>query len=134
MYKQNTTLYGVFQCLENCSIWTKVEIVYILISSFLYLPQKLMIQQAKEGPFHPSLSFPHPPTGKNWDIYLRLCIWEVYFVFSTKVNIFSRLLLDEIDPSLRISVWLNVDFIFLVKRLLIFHWQTLDLFLHLLSP
>ena len=41
---------------------------------------------------------------------------DVYLVFSVAVHVITRLMLDEINRW--ISIWLNVDFIFLVNFML----------------
>ena len=41
-------------------------------------------------------TLPLPPTHKHWDIYLQLCMLDVYHVFLIATLVFTRLLLDEI--------------------------------------
>ena len=41
-------------------------------------------------------TLPHPPAHEHYDIYLQLCMWDVYDVFLIATLVFTRLLLDEI--------------------------------------
>ena len=51
--------------------------------------------RGREGTiFYSSLTL--PPAHEHWYIYLQLCIWDDYHVFSIATLVFTRLLLDKI--------------------------------------
>ena len=41
-------------------------------------------------------TLPLPPAHEYWDIYLQLCMWHDYHVFSIATLVFLEMLLDEI--------------------------------------
>ena len=56
-------------------------------------------------------ALPLPPAHKHSDIYLQLCTWDDYHIFLIATLVFTRLLLDEILPPSRITIWLIADVI-----------------------
>ena len=55
---------------------------------------------------------------KYSDIYLQLCTSEDYHIFLIATLVFTRLLLDEILPPYRITIWLIDDVKFVLVCLL----------------
>ena len=53
---------------------------------------------------HRSSTIPLSPTREYGDVYLQLCIWDVYLVFLMAVHVVSKLLLVEIHPPQGISI------------------------------
>ena len=52
-------------------------------------------------------SLPLSPAHKHSDIYLQFCMWDD--IFLTASLVFTRLLLDEVLPPFRITIWLIDD-------------------------
>ena len=50
-------------------------------------------------------TLPLPPAHEHWDIHFQLCMRNDYHVFSIATLVFTRLLLDEILPPYRITIW-----------------------------
>ena len=63
-------------------------------------------------------TLPLPPTHEHSDIYLQLCTWDDYHIFLIATLVFTRLLLDEILPPYRITIWLIDDVKFVLVCLL----------------
>ena len=61
---------------------------------------------------------PLPPAHEHSDIYLQLCMWDDYHIFLIATLVFTRLLLDEILPPYRITIWLIDDVKFVLVCLL----------------
>ena len=61
-------------------------------------------------------TLPLPPAHEHSDIYLQLCMWDDYHIFLIVTLVFTRLLLDDILPPYRITIWLIDD----VKFVLVF--------------
>ena len=59
-----------------------------------------------------------PPAHEHSEIYLQLCIWDDYHMFLIATLVFTRLLLDEILPPYRITIWLIDDVKFVLVCLL----------------
>ena len=58
-------------------------------------------------------TLPFPPTHKHWEIYLQLCMWDVYHVFLIAMLVFTRLLLNEIYHLIELPFeWLIDDAMF----------------------
>ena len=58
-------------------------------------------------------TLPLPPAHEHWDIYLQLCMWDDYHVFSIATLVFTRLLLDEIYYLIELPFeWLIDDAMF----------------------
>ena len=45
------------------------------------------------------------PAHEHSDIYLQLCTWDDYHIFLIATLVFTRLLLNEILPPYRITIW-----------------------------
>ena len=54
-------------------------------------------------------TLPLPPAHEHSDIYLQLRMWDDYHIFLIAALVFTRLLLDEILPPYRITIWLIDD-------------------------
>ena len=63
-------------------------------------------------------TLPLPPTHEHSNIYLQLCMWDEYHIFLIATLVFTRLLLDEILPPYRITIWLIDDVKFVLVCLL----------------
>ena len=63
-------------------------------------------------------TLPLPPAHEHSDIYLQLCMWDDYHIFLIATLVFTRLLLDEILPPYRITIWLIDDVKFVLVCLL----------------
>ena len=61
--------------------------------------------RGREGPIFYS-TLPLSPAHEHSDIYLQLCMWDDYHIFLIATLVFTRLLLDEILPPYRITIWL----------------------------
>ena len=59
-----------------------------------------------------------PPAHKHSDIYLQLCMWDEYHIFSIATLVFTRLLLGEILPPYQITIWMIDDVQFVLVCLL----------------
>ena len=63
-----------------------------------------------EGGEHLYSSLPIPPVHEHSDIYLQLCMWDDYYVFSIASLVTTRLILSEIYlPSYWTTIWLIDD-------------------------
>ena len=62
-------------------------------------------------------TLPLPPAHEHSDIYLQLCMWDDYHIFLSATLVFTRLLLVEIFPPYRITIWL-IDVKFVLVSLL----------------
>ena len=99
--------------------------------------------RGREGTFFYS-TLPLPPGHEHSDIYLQLCMWDDYHVFSVAKLVFTRLLPDEICHLIELLFeWLidDVMFVCLLDDLIlvffvtpIWHRKTVDLNSHWLSP
>ena len=69
------------------------------------------------GPFFNS-TIPLPRAHEHSDTYLQLCMWDDYRIFLIATLVFTRLLLDEILPPYRITIWLIDDVKFVLVCLL----------------
>ena len=63
-------------------------------------------------------TLPLPPAHEHSGIYLQLCMWDDYHIFLIATLVFTRLLLDEILPPYRITIWLIDDVKFVLVCLL----------------
>ena len=54
-------------------------------------------------------TLPLQPSHEHSDIHLQLCMWDDYHIFLIATLVFTRLLLDEILPPYRITIWLIDD-------------------------
>ena len=63
-------------------------------------------------------TLPLPPAHKHSDIYLQLCMWDEYHIFSIATLVFTRLLLGEILPPYQITIWMIDDVQFVLVCLL----------------
>ena len=90
-------------------------------------------------------TLPLPPAHEHSGIYLQLCMWDDYHIFLIATLAFTRLILDEILPPYRITIWLidDANFFFSLftrwfdtRFLLQQSWygKTVDSNLHRLSP
>ena len=73
--------------------------------------------RGKEGTIFYS-TLPLPPAHEHLDIYLQFCIWDDYHIILIATLVFTRLLVDEILPSYRITIWLIDDVKFVLACLL----------------
>ena len=64
--------------------------------------------RGREGPIFYS-TLPLSPAHQHSDIYLQLCNWDDYHIFLIATLVFTRLLLDDILPPYRITIWLIDD-------------------------
>ena len=74
----------------------------------------------EEAIFYSTL--PLTPADKHWDIYLQLCMWNVYHVFLIATLVFTRPLLDEIYHVIELPFeWLTdgAMFVFLLDELIL---------------
>ena len=82
----------------------------------------------REGTIFYSI-LPTPLTHEYSDIYLQLCMWGDYQIFSIAPLVFTRLLLDEIYHFIELP-WLNDDvnlvFVCLLDDLILFCYSNLD--------
>ena len=51
-------------------------------------------------------TLPLPPAHEHSGTYLQFCMWDDCHIFSIATLVFTRLLLDEILPPYRITIWL----------------------------
>ena len=65
-------------------------------------------RRGREGTIFYS-TLPLPLAHEHSDIYLQLCMWDDYHIFLISMLVFTRLLLDEILPLYRITIWLPFD-------------------------
>ena len=63
-------------------------------------------------------TLPLPPAHKHSDICLQLCMWDDYHIFLIATLVFTRLLVDEILPPYRSTIWLIDDVKFILVCLL----------------
>ena len=61
--------------------------------------------RGREGTIFNS-TLPLPLAHKHSDIYLQLCMWDDYHIFLIATLVFTRLLLDDILPPYRITIYL----------------------------
>ena len=111
---------------ENEHIWFTTILKYVLplffffiLNFFFYqgfLSQTLTIHSAAgeggegRGGEHLYSSLPIPPVHEHSDIYLQLCMWDDYHVFSIASLVTTRLILSEIYlPSYWTTIWLIDD-------------------------
>ena len=59
-----------------------------------------------------------PPAHEDSDIYLQLSMWDDYHILLIATLVFTRLLLIEIFPPYRITIWLIDDVKFVLVCLL----------------
>ena len=67
-------------------------------------------------------TLPFPSANKHWDIYLQLCMWDDYHIFSIATLVFTRLLVDEIYHLIELPFeWLIDDatFVCLLDELIL---------------
>ena len=63
-------------------------------------------------------TLPLPPAHEDSNTYLQLCMWDDNHIFLIATLVFIRLLLDEILPPFRITIWLIDDVQFVLVCLL----------------
>ena len=76
-------------------------------------------------------TLPLPPAHEHSDIYLQLCMWDDYHIFLIATLVFTRLLLDDILPPYRITIylidwWCEVCFCLLDDLILGFCYSNFD--------
>ena len=70
-------------------------------------------RRGREGTIFYS-TLPLPPAYEHSDIYLQLCMWDDNHIFLIATLVFTRLLLHEIFPPYRITIWLIDDVKFIL--------------------
>ena len=63
-------------------------------------------------------TLPLPPAHEHSGTYLQFCMWDDCHIFSIATLVFTRLLLDEILPPYRITIWLIDEVKFVLVCLL----------------
>ena len=63
-------------------------------------------------------TLPLPPAHEHSDIYLQLCMWDDYHIFLIATFVLTRLLLVEVFPPYRVTIWLIGDVKFVLVYLL----------------
>ena len=99
--------------------------IYFILTSFFFFYQGLLSRTLTthrtpgegRGPFFYS-TLPLPPTHEHSDIYLQLCKWDDYHIFSIATLVFTRLLLDEIYHIIELLfdwlMWCRFSFVCLL--------------------
>ena len=85
---------------------------FFFYQGFLHRNWRFTGQQGKGGTIFYS-TLPLPPAHDHADIYLQLCMWNDYHVFSIATLVFTRLLLFEIYHLIKLPFdWLIDDAVF----------------------
>ena len=93
-------------------VWDFLYLFFFSISVFFTETDDSQESRGREGTISYS-SLPLPPTHKHSNIYLQLCMWDDYHVFSIATLVFSRLLHDEIYHLIELPFeWLIDDAMF----------------------
>ena len=110
----------VFLCMSKLHLQCHVHMTsfFFFLSGFSFTDtDDSRNSRGREGTIFYS-TLPLPPAHEHSDIYLQLCMWDDYHIFLIATLVFTRLLLDEIFPPYRITIWLINDVKFVLVCLL----------------
>ena len=111
MIKQQEMRSDAFKRLVACGYKKRHKIISFFYNGFLHRHWRSQDSTGREGTIFYS-TLPLPPAHEHWDIYLHLCIWDDYHVFSIATLVFTWLL-DEIYHLIELPFqWLIHDAIF----------------------
>ena len=105
-------------CRTMCSNVNKArtqKLYSILISSINLLISGISFAGTQDswGAKGPSLILSFPPIHEHSNNYFQFCIWDSYLLFLTTAHVVARPLLNNNYQALEISIWLNVNSMFL---------------------
>ena len=90
----------------GCHPHLKVITLFFFLSRFSFTDtDDSRDSRGREGIIFYS-TLPLPPAHEHSDIFLQLCMWDGYGIFLIAMLVFTRMLLDEIFPPYRITIWL----------------------------
>ena len=127
-----------YSCLFEIAINKNIPSQYHFIYFFFFFLSGFSItdtddsqnSRGREGTIFYS-TVPLPPAHEHSDIYLQLCMWDDYHIFLIATLVFTRLLLDDILPPYRITIylidwWCEVCFCLLDDLILGFCYSNFD--------